>query len=78
LSGKWIPLFFLPTIIQSILKFLPFQYFIYFPVMLILGKIDFENYVLGILYMIIQILFFLILTNILYIRGIRKYEGYGM
>jgi ABC-2 type transport system permease protein len=78
LSGRWIPLFFLPTFIQNLLKFLPFQYFIYFPVMLILGKINFENYMLGILYMIIQILFFLILTNILYIRGIRRYEGYGM
>lgn len=78
LSGKWIPLLFLPTIIQNILKFLPFQYFIYFPVMLILGKIGFENYVLGVLYMILQIIIFLTITNILYVRGIRRYEGYGM
>jgi ABC-2 type transport system permease protein len=42
-SGQFVPLPLMPPVIQKIADFLPFQYFIYLPIQIFLGKVPFET-----------------------------------
>jgi ABC-2 type transport system permease protein len=39
-SGQFVPLQLMPPLIQQAARFLPFQYFIYFPIQIILGRLS--------------------------------------
>lgn len=78
LGGSWIPLDFLP-VISNILKFLPFSYITYFPVIVLISKeISIEQGLYIAILQLIWILLFSILANFMWRKGIRQYEAVGI
>ncbi len=46
-SGQFVPLQLMPQVIQDVARLLPFQFFIYYPIQLILGKLSNEEILRG-------------------------------
>ena len=61
--------------LTKIAEFLPFRYLVYFPISIYLGKI--ENPLPSFAILIVWIILFLVLSRILLMRGIRRYEAVG-
>ncbi len=76
LSGLMIPLFLLPDIVISVIKYLPFYYTLYFPASLYLGENHSE---IGLAFIIVSVwnLLLYIVNQLLYKYSIRYYEGVG-
>ncbi len=76
LEGSLIPLDLLPTFLQKINDFLPFKYTVFVPVSILNGKID----PTPILFLVplLWILFLIFLSKIIFKRGVKKYEGFGI
>lgn len=78
LSGALLPIDFFPSVIQHIFQFLPFQYLIYTPVNVYLGRLTSPEIGLG----IGVILFWDILIGVMAItiwrKGLKQYEGVGI
>jgi len=76
-SGQFVPLKLMPTIIQEIAKYLPFQLSLYFPIQLILGKLSLaeiiQGYVVGVLWLIVSIFLF----NWVWREGLKRYSAVG-
>lgn len=43
LAGFYLPLTFFPQILEQIISFTPFPYIVYFPVLVLLGRVEFEG-----------------------------------
>lgn len=76
-SGHMFPVDLLPAPWPTILKLLPFQYLAYFPAAVILGKIEGEALVQGLLIEAAWALGLVLLARWLYARGLRRYGAYG-
>lgn len=74
-SGSIIPLWIIPKWLMPVYKLLPFRYLYYEPINIILGKNDSPAEI--ILGQIIWIIFFLILSQILFRAGVNKIEVQG-
>ncbi len=76
-SGQFVPLKLMPTIIQEIAKYLPFQLSLYFPIQLILGKLSLaeiiQGYVVGVIWLIVSIVIF----NWVWREGLKRYSAVG-
>ncbi len=76
-SGQFVPLKLMPTIIQEIAKYLPFQLSLYFPIQLILGKLSLaeiiQGYVVGVIWLIVSIFLF----NWVWREGLKRYSAVG-
>jgi ABC-2 type transport system permease protein len=76
-SGQFVPLPLMPKIIQEIAQYLPFQLLLYFPIQLIRGELArvqiVQGFVLGSVWLIISILLF----NMVWRNGIRRYSAVG-
>jgi ABC-2 type transport system permease protein len=77
LSGHMFPLDLLPDTIRSVVDFLPFKYLAYFPAAVFLGKTRGAEMWEGLLIEIGWVLFFIILSRILWWRGVKRYSGFG-
>ena len=80
LSGHMFPLELLPAEpfnIRQLVEYLPFKYLAYFPAAVFLGKIEGPELYRGLLAEIGWVLFFIVLSRILWHRGIKRYSGYG-
>ena len=80
LSGHMFPLELLPAEpfnIRQLVEYLPFKYLAYFPAAVFLGKIEGPELYRGLLAGIGWVLFFIVLSRILWHRGIKRYSGYG-
>ena len=79
LSGHMVPLDFLPSTIRAVLLILPFQYLAYFPARILMGKSDVTHTDLGfgLLAQTGWVLLFVILSRVLYRRGLRRYSAFG-
>ena len=77
LSGALFPLDVLPIILQRILSFLPFQYLIYFPIQVYLGKVQGQEVIKGILVSGMWVLILYSLMKIVWRRGLKSYDAYG-
>ncbi len=78
LSGQLAPLAFFPLAIQSIARFLPFQYLFYFPTEIYLGKLSSQGLLNG---FTIEGLWLLGLVGVIlavWRRGLYRYDGAGM
>lgn len=76
MQGQWIPLDLLPGWFLNATNYLPFQYLLYVPVGIINGRIEF-----GLIHFLVPLIWCLVLyvaANMLYSKGIKKYEGYGI
>ncbi|MBI5406069.1 MAG: ABC-2 family transporter protein [Nitrospirae bacterium] len=74
-AGAMLPLDLFPGLLMKISNILPFQYLVFFPISLYLGKVD--NPWPSFIMLSVWILIFYVIARILLIRGIRRYEAVG-
>jgi ABC-2 type transport system permease protein len=76
-SGQFVPLTLLPPVAQRVAEFLPFQFYIYFPVQIILGKIPLEGmlrtYGLGVAWLVLAYLLFVWIWR----AGVKRFSAVG-
>jgi ABC-2 type transport system permease protein len=77
LSGKVVPITFLPNFLQQIGFFLPFRYTVSFPIELLLGKLTQGEIIAGFIVLFFWTIFFWNLQKFLYKKGAAKYSSYG-
>ena len=77
LSGHMFPLDWLPPGFQWAVVSLPFQYLAYFPAAVFLGKVTGEALYWGIAIEFAWVLFFVVLSRVLWHRGVKRYSGFG-
>lgn len=78
LGGAMIPLSFFPEKLERILTFLPFRYIAAFPINTSLGKISADEWVEGIIIIMLWWAIFYALTRVVWNRGKYKYTGVGI
>ncbi len=76
LSGSIVPLDLLPGWLVNLNVFLPFQYILYVPISILSGKAPFNLYLLFIPFCWVLFLYFL--SRFLFLRGVKRYEGFGI
>ena len=76
-SGQFVPLMLMPTLIQQIAQYLPFQLQIYFPVQLILGKLSTPQIVQGFLMDGIWLTIAITLFNLVWRNGVKRFSAVG-
>ncbi len=77
LSGHMFPLDMLPQPWNTIVEWLPLRYLAYFPAAVFLGKIEGDELVQGLVIEVVWVVFFIVLTRIMFARGVRRYSGFG-
>ncbi|MEK7540252.1 MAG: ABC-2 family transporter protein [Patescibacteria group bacterium] len=76
-GGKFIPLSLFPEWAQHILTFLPFHFMTFTPLSILLGQPTFLAYLPGVAIALLWLVGALILLKLLWLRGIKTYEGFG-
>lgn len=77
ISGHMLPLDLLPQPWSGLLKILPFQYMAYFPAVVFLGKVKGAELAWGLAGGAAWSVFFIVLSRVLYRRGLRRYSAFG-
>ena len=80
LSGHMFPLELLPESpvnVRGLVEFLPLKYLAYFPAAVFLGKVEGPEMYRGLAIEAAWVLFFIILSRVMWIRGVKRYSGYG-
>lgn len=76
-SGQFVPLHLMPQLVQDIARFLPFQFFIYTPIQIILGKLEAQaitqDYLLATIWLVVSYLLFTWVWK----RGVRQFSAVG-
>jgi len=78
ISGGVVPLAFFPKIVQKILALLPFQYTIYVPIQIFLGKLGPIEIVHALTIQLFWICALLIITKLIWLRALRALEAVGV
>lgn len=78
LAGAWVPLTLLPPKIAAVLLALPFQYMVFFPVQIALGKLEVPAIINGLGIQLVWIAVFSLLSSYLWTRGLKHYTGAGI
>jgi ABC-2 type transport system permease protein len=76
-SGQFVPLTLMPKLIQDIAAFLPFQFMIYYPVQLILGRLSTGQIVQGYLTASIWLLISIVFFRWVWREGVKQYSAVG-
>lgn len=76
-SGGLFPLDILPNFIYQILKILPFNYLLFFPIKLYLGQFSTNDIYNGLLMSLVWLLILFYITRLVWHRGLKVYEAYG-
>jgi len=76
-AGQFVPLTLMPKLIQDIAQYLPFQLFMYYPIQLILGKLSAEQIVQGYIMSGIWLVISIILFNLVWRNGLKRYSAVG-
>lgn len=77
-AGEYFPLSFLPTVLAQASVLLPFAYSFFIPTQLYLGKITIAQGVQGIIVQLVWIVILAGVVQIVWKKGLKKYEGVGM
>jgi ABC-2 type transport system permease protein len=77
LSGHMFPLDMLPEPWHTFVDLLPLQYLAYFPSAVFLGKVTGPSLVQHLIVEFAWIVFFIMLSRVLYNRGLQRYSGFG-
>lgn len=80
LSGHMFPLELLPESpvnVRAFVEFLPLKYLAYFPAAVFLGKVEGAEMYRGLAIEASWVLFFMIVSRIMWMRGVKRYSGYG-
>jgi len=76
-SGQFVPLQLMPRLIQDIAQYLPFQFLIYFPIQLILGRLSFDQitggFLIGSLWLVVSLVTFVSFWR----EGIKRFSAVG-
>ena len=75
--GSWIPLDVLPKAIAQAGSWLPFQYQVYFPIQMLLGRTTPDAFSQAIVVQLVWIGTFALLARWMWFSGIKEYEAYG-
>ncbi len=76
-SGQFVPLTLMPTVIQNIAQYLPFQLFLYYPIQLILGKLSVEQIIQGYILIAVWLPISIVLFNWVWKEGVKRYSAVG-
>jgi len=57
--------------------FLPFKFLAYFPAAVFLGKVEGAEMYQGLAVLTGWVVFFIVLSRVLWWRGVKRYSGYG-
>lgn len=76
-AGEYFPLNILPDYLYKIFEMLPFYYLIYFPIKIYLGQVSVINSLTGMVILILWIIFFAVITNLVWRKGLRAYSAQG-
>lgn len=76
MQGQWMPLDLLPGWFAVIGNYLPFKYLFFVPVAFVSGRLNFEYHMVLVPIFWCIVLFFI--NKVLYGKGVKKYEGYGV
>jgi len=77
LGGMIIPIDLMPAWLQRINVFLPFQYHIYLPTKIIMGKMSVAEALAGLAIQALWVLALIGGVNLLWRRGVKRYQAYG-
>jgi len=77
LSGHMFPLDMLPEPWHTLVQLTPLQFLAYFPAAVLLGKIQGTALVVGLVAEAGWVLFFIVLSRVLFHYGTRRYSAYG-
>ncbi|MDA7950265.1 MAG: ABC-2 family transporter protein [Pirellulaceae bacterium] len=77
LSGHMFPLDILPTSVKTVIELLPLKYLAYYPPAIFLGKIQGWALVYGLLIEAVWLLFFVVLSRVMFHFGVKRYSGFG-
>ncbi len=77
LSGHMFPLDMLPPPWRTLVELTPLQFLAYFPAAVFLGKIQGWDLVFGLIMQVEWVVFFVILSRVLFDRGTRRYSAFG-
>lgn len=75
--GSLLPLDLFPDFFFNLMKFLPFQYLLYFPINIFLERIDINGVIFGFIIQVIWIAIMYFVGEFVWSRGIKKYEAVG-
>lgn len=76
-TGVGIPIFFFPPLLQTISKFLPFQYILYFPVTVAMGRLTSSEIISNFIFLLSWITILGLATKYLWTFGLKKFSGEG-
>jgi ABC-2 type transport system permease protein len=76
-SGLFVPLDLLPTLVQRIALFLPFQLRIYFPIQLILGRLSPDEIARNFALDLVWFLVALVLFQLVWRAGVKRFSAVG-
>lgn len=76
-SGELIPVDLLPHAMFLVSAYLPFRYLAFFPVQIILGKINQPEIVLGFVTQVLWLAMFILITKLLWKKGLSQYDASG-
>jgi ABC-2 type transport system permease protein len=77
LSGHMFPLDMLPEPWHTLVELTPLQYLAYFPAAVLLGKIQGADLAIGLAVEASWVVFFLVLSRVLFHYGTKRYSAYG-
>jgi len=76
-SGHMFPIDMLPGVWGDVVRLIPLQYLAYFPAAVFLGKITGPELILGLWVQLGWLVFFAVLSRVVFCRGVRRYAGFG-
>jgi ABC-2 type transport system permease protein len=71
------PITLLPGVWGWLVQVIPLQYLTYFPAAIFLGKITGPELVQGLWIQFAWIVFFMVMSRVAFLMGVRRYSGYG-
>ena len=77
LSGHMFPLDIMPEPFLSLVGILPIKYLAYFPAAVFLGKVQGTQLAFDLGMLVAWTVFFFVLSQFIYRRGLKRYSGYG-
>jgi ABC-2 type transport system permease protein len=76
-SGHMFPIDMLPGYWRTIVEIIPLHYLAYFPAAVFLGKVHGDALTYGLCIQAGWVVFFIILSRVMFNLGVRRYAGYG-
>jgi ABC-2 type transport system permease protein len=76
-SGQFVPLQVMPPLVQTIAGYLPFRFFVYFPIQIILGKVPMDEYGRTLAVGLVWLLLAYLLFRWVWREGLKHFSAVG-